>query len=459
MTRILALTTIAGLTASGTALACGPEHRTPAPEATIELTHADANLPALLQLVGDHDTHESYHVRINDGDVTVIIDGQPVPADHVQIKNGTVWVMNHEGEWKETGARIATTPAAATTLPTPQRRVRLGVMLESVSGPLAAQLGVDGDQSILIQRVVEDSAAARAGLKDYDVIVRFDDEKGVNAERLRELLAAKNPGDSAKIYVKRGGEQKVFVVRFDDAGDTGGVAVAPSFPSAPRAPVAVHPQGQAHFFGHELDAETRAHMEEALAKAQFHAKRAQEQARELQFKYQGELKDGLAKLNDFTFSMELDDDAREQIKDAMATLRDQLADQGLNFNFDVEFEGFPRMQIIELDGNTADLKSDNGNTFWLRRGDAKAPADANRNRAVVLERQLSERARDSDDRVRRLERTLLERAERAEAMLERSEVQADRHIQALEERIERLEKLLEKALERLESDRPRGSRN
>lgn len=78
------------------------------------------------------------------------------------------------------------------------RGPRLGVMTDEISGQLAEYFGVKQGQGVLVKEVIEGSAAAKAGLKAGDVIVRLNDETINEVGDLREAL---NRAESREVTV------------------------------------------------------------------------------------------------------------------------------------------------------------------------------------------------------------------------------------------------------------------
>ena len=52
----------------------------------------------------------------------------------------------------------------------------LGVEVATVEAPLRAHLDLTEKQGVLVANVPEDGAAAKAGLKQHDIIVRINDD-------------------------------------------------------------------------------------------------------------------------------------------------------------------------------------------------------------------------------------------------------------------------------------------
>ncbi|MBX3357019.1 MAG: PDZ domain-containing protein [Phycisphaeraceae bacterium] len=82
----------------------------------------------------------------------------------------------------------------------------IGVNTERVSPALASQLGVNADRSTLVAYVFEGWPAARAGVKQYDVIVKVDGDDYVPPDAIRKAIRAKKPGDTITLTVIRGGQ-------------------------------------------------------------------------------------------------------------------------------------------------------------------------------------------------------------------------------------------------------------
>ncbi len=88
-----------------------------------------------------------------------------------------------------------------------ERRAYLGVVLEPVPEILVAQFpDLLSEGGALIQTVVSDSPAAKAGLVQYDIILKFGDKRVKSPEDVvQEVLQAK-PGTKVKLTVLRKGK-------------------------------------------------------------------------------------------------------------------------------------------------------------------------------------------------------------------------------------------------------------
>lgn len=83
----------------------------------------------------------------------------------------------------------------------------LGVAVEAVPPSLAAHLHENlPNGGLLVGEVADDSPAAKAGIKQYDVITTCDDQKLTSPEQLINLIRAKKPGDKVAIGIIRQGK-------------------------------------------------------------------------------------------------------------------------------------------------------------------------------------------------------------------------------------------------------------
>lgn len=84
----------------------------------------------------------------------------------------------------------------------------LGVYLEEVTPERAKELGLSEERGAIITKVVEDSPAAKAGLKENDVVVSFN-ERRIDSVREFQRLLGETPADrNVKIEVVRGGSHQ-----------------------------------------------------------------------------------------------------------------------------------------------------------------------------------------------------------------------------------------------------------
>ena len=175
-------------------------------------SHAADNSTSIHIVTADSGEHE-YKIRVEDGKVTILQDGKPVPDDRilrhgnsriVLDENGKVIyqaIIDDDGELSYASSVIS--------IPRPPKMASglyLGVVIGDVDEALAAQLGLDG-QGILIRSVIDDSPAAKAKLKEYDIITTVDGKPVSALSDLRAHLAKAEEGDTLKLTVLRKGKK------------------------------------------------------------------------------------------------------------------------------------------------------------------------------------------------------------------------------------------------------------
>jgi S1-C subfamily serine protease len=82
-------------------------------------------------------------------------------------------------------------------------RVRLGIDAEDLEGDFGNYFGAPDGEGVLVRNVLENSPAAKAGLKAGDVITSMDGERIHSARELREKLMMKKDAKSVKLGLLR----------------------------------------------------------------------------------------------------------------------------------------------------------------------------------------------------------------------------------------------------------------
>lgn len=89
----------------------------------------------------------------------------------------------------------------------------LGIWLEELTPEIAASIGLEEDtKGIIVMDVVKDSAAEKAGLKGYDVVVEFEGQPVEKKNELQNRVAMLKPGTKVEIVVLRDGKRKTFTI-------------------------------------------------------------------------------------------------------------------------------------------------------------------------------------------------------------------------------------------------------
>ncbi len=92
----------------------------------------------------------------------------------------------------------------------------LGVMIRTVTADLAREKELELLQGVYVDSLLENSAAAKAGIKKGDVIIKADDANISTSSELQEVIARHRPGEVVQIVVNRFGKEKTFDVTLNN---------------------------------------------------------------------------------------------------------------------------------------------------------------------------------------------------------------------------------------------------
>jgi serine protease Do len=105
----------------------------------------------------------------------------------------------------------------------PSRRLLgIGAAPAHVARRMRQAVGLPDVPGVLVRAVEPDSPAARAGLRQGDLITAADDTEVTDVDGLAAVLDALPEGRTLALRLVRGTDEVDVVVRFDDAGDEGG---------------------------------------------------------------------------------------------------------------------------------------------------------------------------------------------------------------------------------------------
>jgi serine protease Do len=122
-------------------------------------------------------------------------------------------------------------------------RGRLGVSIQDVNADLAESFGLQKPMGALVSDVDPDSPAAKAGIKQSDIIIEYDGKPIETSFDLPRLVGTTKPGTEVPVVVWRKGEKRSFnvkvgemqVAKTADSGnastDTAGLSVSPLSPA------------------------------------------------------------------------------------------------------------------------------------------------------------------------------------------------------------------------------------
>lgn len=82
----------------------------------------------------------------------------------------------------------------------------LGIASSSVSAELREQLKLKRGVGLVVQRVEKESPAEQAGVKQYDIVEKLDDQLLFNSEQFASLVRMQEPGTQVKLALIRQGQ-------------------------------------------------------------------------------------------------------------------------------------------------------------------------------------------------------------------------------------------------------------
>jgi Do/DeqQ family serine protease len=94
-------------------------------------------------------------------------------------------------------------------------RGALGVTIQDMTPALAQAMGVDATGGAIVANVLPQSAGARAGIRDGDIIIALDDLPITSSAQLRNEIAQRQPGTSVRLAFLRDGRRQVASVTLD----------------------------------------------------------------------------------------------------------------------------------------------------------------------------------------------------------------------------------------------------
>lgn len=166
----------------------------------------------------------------------------------------------------------------------------LGVLTREVPPEVRAQFSLPEGFGLMVDEVMVESPAQAAGLKAYDVLLKFDDQQLVNMEQLMALVRARKKGDTASLTIITGGKET-----------QARVTLAEHVPTAPDrrqrwGPPDNGPQGRHQHGGrnvpeaHDLNKDYREQLERHAREMRGHQERIEKWQKEMR-EYQERLQD------------------------------------------------------------------------------------------------------------------------------------------------------------------------
>jgi serine protease Do len=88
----------------------------------------------------------------------------------------------------------------------------LGIVIQQLTPELAESFGLDRHEGILVAQVAEGSPAAKAGLRQGDVITAYQGEPVTDVGAFRNRVSLTAPGSRARIRILRDGRSENLIV-------------------------------------------------------------------------------------------------------------------------------------------------------------------------------------------------------------------------------------------------------
>lgn len=212
----------------------------------------------MIQQDGEHE----YKVEIADGQTKAWVDGERVPKKQLKITEGEIVILDSDGDvlaefqhqphgmmgfgdhgqqriitrmhgdddgpivWESDDARVRVLPGDDENMMffgQPQGDnppVMIGINMSELNPDetdertmeFLSREEIDPGKTIVVLSVIDDLPADEAGVRDGDVIVRVDGKWGVDADKLRDILSDKEPGDELELAVVRKGKLREIEV-------------------------------------------------------------------------------------------------------------------------------------------------------------------------------------------------------------------------------------------------------
>ena len=203
-------------------LACGDTER------VIVLAKAPSIQSDAISIMVADDADHVVEVRVENGETTVIVDGEEVTHDRFRTENGNVIVLDKDGNeihalklFMNAGDHdfVLGLPGGKKgfrwQIGRPHANVMLGVHLADPGAALRKHLRLEPGEGSMISGLYEGLGAHRAGLQQYDVITAIDGEPVDDPGTILEILAAAEAGDEVTLSVVQNGRHKEFTVTLD----------------------------------------------------------------------------------------------------------------------------------------------------------------------------------------------------------------------------------------------------
>lgn len=183
---------------------------------------------------------QTIEVRIEDGDISVKVDGEEIPADRIiRGDDERIIILDEDGNEIEVigrgfgeggrgrrprlrfglrGDAPRARPGPRFEIDVPHPKVMLGIHLAKPGKALQRHLGLEPGSTTMVSALYEGLPAHNAGLDQFDIITAIDGQTPADPQSIHEALADKEPGETVTlsiIHEGRAGEIVVTLEAFD----------------------------------------------------------------------------------------------------------------------------------------------------------------------------------------------------------------------------------------------------
>jgi hypothetical protein len=172
----------------------------------------------------------TFEIKVEDGEVTVTIDGEELPASRFRADDGHLVILDEDGrELKSFGVLldegdkdfhmtwVGQEPWMDAEMLFPEGRpnVLVGIHMDEPDEALRYHLGLETGQTTILSGLYEGLPAHQAGLGRFDIIVAVDGQEPADPGSIMKALADKEPGDEVRFTVIQKGRTKEFSVTLE----------------------------------------------------------------------------------------------------------------------------------------------------------------------------------------------------------------------------------------------------
>lgn len=127
-------------------------------------------------------------------------------AQNAQSKAQTARVQMQDAQLEVQKAQALVNIAADTVKQRMEPGTYLGIATSSIPAALREQLQLKRGVGLVVERVEKESPAEQAGIKQYDIIEKLDDQILITSEQFAGLVRMQKPGTQIKLAVIRQGQ-------------------------------------------------------------------------------------------------------------------------------------------------------------------------------------------------------------------------------------------------------------